>query len=58
MKNLKIKYPILLVLSLMLSTFAFSQYAFFGNNKAAYRIAAILSKTEDSVIKQLQKKKH
>ena len=56
MKNLKIKYPILLVLSLMLSTFAFSQYAFFGNNKAAYRIAAILSKTEDSVIKQFQKK--
>jgi murein L,D-transpeptidase YafK len=56
MKNLKIKYPILLVFSLMLSTFSFSQYAYFGNNKAAYHLAAILSRTEDSVIKQFQNK--
>jgi len=46
----------MLMISLMLSSFAFSQYAYFGDNRAAYRLAAILSRTEDSVIKQFQKK--
>jgi murein L,D-transpeptidase YafK len=46
----------MLVVGLMLTSLAFSQYAYFGDNKAAYRLAAILSRTEDSVIKQFQKK--
>jgi murein L,D-transpeptidase YafK len=56
MKNNIIKFQAVLIICLLLSSFAFSQYAYFGDNKSAYRLAAILSKTEDSLMKQFQNK--
>lgn len=56
MKNFLSKYQIVLVVSMLLSSVAFSQYAYFGDNKPAYKLAAILSKTEDSLAKQFQRK--
>ena len=56
MKNNIIKFQAVLIICLLLSSFAFSQSAYFGDNKSAYRLAAILSRTEDSLMKQFQNK--
>jgi len=54
MKGSFIKYPILLMV-ILFTQLSFSQNAYWGDNKPIYRMATILSRTEDSVIKQFQR---
>ena len=55
MKNKLYKYPLLGLMLMLFAMSSFSQNSFIGNTKAAYKIAVILSKAEDSVMKQFQR---
>jgi murein L,D-transpeptidase YafK len=56
MKNKKIKYPIILAIALLFANFSFAQDSYLGDTKTAYKIAAIFSRTEDSLSREFKRK--
>jgi murein L,D-transpeptidase YafK len=56
MKNYLINFTATLAILILLNFNVKSQDSYLGDNKPAYRIAAILSKAEDSVMKQFKSK--